>query len=103
MNDKFPSIWLEYTDLQGQKMIIGGFYREWDRNGKASIEAQATRIEILANQIDSATACTNNVILMGDANLCFLKWYIIQIIQTRSQLSLTLTMAEHQEGKPKAT
>ena len=51
MNDKFPSIWLEYTDLQGQKMIIGGFYREWDRNGKASIEAQATRIEILANHL----------------------------------------------------
>ena len=33
MCEQFPSIWLEFKDHLGAKTIIGGFYREWTREG----------------------------------------------------------------------
>ena len=56
------------------KTVIGGFYKEWSREGKDTIPDQVKRMDILTNQFDKATAISKNVIILGDANLCSRKW-----------------------------
>ena len=53
---------------------IGGFYREWSRDGCDSIPDQVKRIEVLTDQFDKASIISNRVIVLGDANLCSRKW-----------------------------
>ena len=74
MSVSFPSIWLEFKDQKGEKMLICGFYREWTREGKSSESDQEKRIEILLNQFDMATESCKRVIVLGDANVCAIKW-----------------------------
>ena len=38
MTANFPSIWMEYNTPRDNKIIIGGFYREWTHNGVKSVE-----------------------------------------------------------------
>ena len=74
MSDGFPSIWLEINLAGMKKTIIGGFYREWSRDGCDSIPEQVKRIEVLTDQFDKASIISNRVIVLGDANLCSRKW-----------------------------
>ena len=74
MSEKFPSIWLELKLAGMKKTIIGGCYREWNRNGLDSISDQVKRINILCDQFDKATLLTNRIIILGDMNLCSRKW-----------------------------
>ena len=59
---------------RNEKTVIGGFYREWSREGKDTIPDQLKRMDILTNQFDKANVITKNVIILGDANLCSRKW-----------------------------
>ena len=47
MSNEFPSIWLEINLAGLKKTVIGGCYREWNRNGLDSIPDQVKRINIL--------------------------------------------------------
>ena len=70
----FPSIWLELENTNQKNMIIGGFYREWSPGGVKSIEAQVEAMRVFTNQIEQAAAENKNIIILGDANLCSIKW-----------------------------
>ena len=74
MSPEFPSIWLEIKDPYGKKLIIGGFYREWAQNGLSTEKEQEKRMEMFTGQIDKAAAISNQVIILGDANLCMDNW-----------------------------
>ena len=74
MSEDFPSIWLELSLTGMKKIVIGGFYREWTRDGKDSISDQLKRIGVLTEQFDKATKISKLVIVLGDANLCSRKW-----------------------------
>ena len=70
----FPSIWLELENTNQKNMIIGGFYREWSPGGVKSIKAQVEAMRVFTNQIEQAAAENKNIIILGDANLCSIKW-----------------------------
>ena len=70
----FPSIWLEYVNLIGTKFLIGGFYREWTKDGVSTEAEQVKRIEIFAQQMEAANEKCKKVIILGDANVCSEKW-----------------------------
>ena len=70
----FPSLWVEIENEVGKNVLCGGFYREWTPNGNRSIEAQVTAIQSFTKQIENATGEGKSVLVMGDANLCTLKW-----------------------------
>ena len=74
MDPNFSSIWIEYKAKNKKQTLISGFYREWSHNGSNSEESQLLGLDIFTLQIESATKQNKNVILMGDANLCSLKW-----------------------------
>ena len=74
MNEKFPSIWIEVIEKQKGSVLICSFYREWNSNGNISEESQIERLEILISQIELANTNEQKLILIGDLNLCSLKW-----------------------------
>ena len=74
MDETIPSIWLEFKDNNQKKTAIGGFYREWTHEGTNTVEEQVKNIELFNSQIEKVSAKNNNVIIMGDANLCSDKW-----------------------------
>ena len=74
MSPDFPSIWLEMTRNNEKGCIISGFYREWTRNGIRSEEEQLKSMEVFTKQMEQASMENKNMILMGDANICTLKW-----------------------------
>ena len=74
MSDAFPSIWLNYRAKNGSLTIIGGFYREWNREGIANEADQIRRIEIFTDQMEKATSKSPKVLILGDANICAKKW-----------------------------
>ena len=45
----FTPIWVEITSSKSQKILTGGFYREWTQDGKSNIPAQVSRLEIFAD------------------------------------------------------
>ena len=74
MDEVVPSIWLEFIDTNQRKTAICGFYREWTHEGTKSVEEQVKNMELFNNQIEKASAKYNNLIILGDANLCSTKW-----------------------------
>jgi endonuclease/exonuclease/phosphatase family metal-dependent hydrolase len=74
MDQNFPSIWVEYEAKNKKLTFISVFYREWSHNGSSSEESQLWGLDIFTLQIESATKQNKNVILMGNTNLCSLKW-----------------------------
>ena len=50
------------------------FYRQWSQENLPKEEAEQTGIEILTSQIEIASNEKKDVMIMGDANLCSLKW-----------------------------
>ena len=70
----FPSLWIELENESGKNVICAGFYREWSPKGDGSIQAQVKSIEIFTRQIEVATLEGKSILIMGDANLCNLKW-----------------------------
>ena len=56
-------------------MAIGGFYRQWSKNGIKLNEAEKTKsIEEFANQLQEIAAKYQNIVILGDVNLCSKKW-----------------------------
>ena len=74
MSDRFPSIWVELDRKNEKNVIIGGFYREWTRNGESSYEKQMENLRIITEQFEKVTEEEKGVIILGDANLCTMKW-----------------------------
>ena len=44
MSNEFPSIWLEVKQNTGKNLLVGGYYREWSKNGKKSEKELRTRL-----------------------------------------------------------
>ena len=61
-----PSIWVEFSELRKESIVIAGFYREWNHKGDKS----SKRMEILALQIEKVAEEIKKCIVKGDANLC---------------------------------
>ena len=74
MSETFPSIWLEIKKFPGASLLLCGLYREWDQDGAKTIESQIDRIKILSSQVETAATHSQNIIIMGDMNLCCKKW-----------------------------
>ena len=74
MSKEFPSICIEINNDQHKAMLVGGFYRQWSHENLPKEEAEQTGIEILTSQIEIASNEKKDVMIMGDANLCSLKW-----------------------------
>ena len=70
MSANYPSIWLLLNKRNEKGIIIGGVYREWTHNGVKTNEEQMKNMEILTTQIDQAAEMNQNVIILGDVNLC---------------------------------
>ena len=65
---------MTYIGTKGQEIVVGGFYREWAREGLKSKEEQAERVNVFTNKVESATNQSKRMIILGDANLCSKKW-----------------------------
>ena len=74
MSKEFPSIWCEEVRENDKNLRICGFYREWSTNGIRSVETQLKSIRTFVNQLEKTTNDKKSVLVMGDANLCSLKW-----------------------------
>jgi exonuclease III len=74
MSDTFPSIWLEIKKSPRASVLLCGLYREWDQDGDKDIESQMDRIKILSSQVEAAVKQSQNIIIMGDMNICCKKW-----------------------------
>ena len=74
MSNEFPSIWCEEKRENGKNVLICGFYREWSSEGIRSAEAQRKSVSLFTKQIELASKENKSVIILGDANLCALKW-----------------------------
>ena len=74
MSKQFPSIWLELQRESKKNVLIGGFYREWTREGNKTEEGQIQRLKILLNQMEAAAKEEKCIIMLGDANLCAHQW-----------------------------
>ena len=57
MSTEFSSIWLEHNNKCDKPLKIGGFYREWSRNGnKLTENEQVKSIETLTEQMEQAVS-----------------------------------------------
>ena len=74
MSPEFPSIWLEYRNQKGTKYLISGFYRGWSNDGVTNEAEQIKRLGIFNQQMELATEKCKRVIILGDANVCSIKW-----------------------------
>ena len=72
--NEFPSLWVELENNSGKNIICGGFYREWSPKGDKSIDAQVKAMQKFTNQIEAATQENKSIVILGDANLCNMKW-----------------------------
>ena len=54
--------------------MIGGFYREWASGDDHTQETQLSSLEIFTNQMEEVATEKKEMIILGDANLCTLKW-----------------------------
>ena len=70
----FPSLWVEIENRAGKNILCGGFYREWAPKGLNTIDAQVRAIQVFTRQLELASQESKSVVVMGDANLCSLKW-----------------------------
>ena len=71
---EFPSIWCELRKANEKNILMCGFYREWTSEGIRSAEAQRKSISLFTNQIEKASNEYKSVSILGDANLCALRW-----------------------------
>ena len=61
--------------LTGHVLVIDNVhYLTWTRNGINTVESQINRIELFAAQLDEASFQSKNMIILGGANLCNIKW-----------------------------
>ena len=74
MTSEFPSIWCEENRENEKNVLICGFYREWSTDGIRSAEAQKKSINLFTDQIEKASKENKSIIILGDANLCALRW-----------------------------
>ena len=70
----FPSLWIEMENENGKNVLCCGFYREWAPNGDKSIGAQVKSMQKLTGQIEEAAKESKTMIILGDANLCSIRW-----------------------------
>lgn len=74
MSVDIPSIWIEFKDQKQMKTAIGSFYREWTHEGIKSDEEQTKNMGLFCQQIEACANKYNNLITLGDMNLCSDKW-----------------------------
>ena len=74
MSSNLPSIWLEYKEPNKEALLIGGFYREWNHKGDTTEAGQVKRMEEFSTQLERISEEKKKCIVLGDANLCSLKW-----------------------------
>ena len=74
MSNEFPSIWLEVKQNTGKNLLVGGYYREWSKNGKKSEKEQVESIKVLVEQMEKATNEKKTVVMLGDMNINAEKW-----------------------------
>ena len=54
--------------------LVCGYYREWNINGTKNTSDQIKAIQELTRQMEMAATTKLPIIMMGDMNLCALKW-----------------------------
>ena len=59
LSDNFASIRIQYLESNGQKTMIGAFYREWSREDKNCMQEQPERMNIFTKQTEQAVAIIN--------------------------------------------
>ena len=74
MSNEFPSIWLEVKQNTGKNLLVGGYYREWSKNGKKTEKEQVESIKVLIEQMEKATNEKKTVVMLGDMNINAEKW-----------------------------
>ena len=67
-------IWVEIIEKSEPSYLVGGFYREWSKDGLLTTDEQLTSIKVLTSQIERADTENKPIIIMGDANICTSKW-----------------------------
>ena len=94
MSPNFPSIWVEEEIELGKNIIIGGFYREWSIDGTVSSTNQTTAIKIFTSQMEAASRENKSIIVLGDANICAIKWDdpITKLTETAEELKSSLAL-----------
>ena len=70
----FPSLWVELENDAGKNILCGGFYREWAPKGDKTVEAQVKSMRIFTGQMETASKENKSILILGDANLCSMKW-----------------------------
>ena len=91
MTEDVHSIWLDYTPEHGDKIRIGGWYREWLGGDRTAQEAQANAF---TKQMEKAASDCANIIITGDFNLDSTKWHDPNYPHT-SVAPLIRNQAEH--------
>ena len=79
MNDSFSSVWLELGKPRQRRILVCVLYREWQYVNQPddrtrSIPAQLERWCGFLDQWEAAISTESEIIVIGDANLDFLKW-----------------------------
>ena len=76
VNSDLQSLSLEVGLGREKKTLVNFFYREW-KGCVSKLNCQASQIQRLIRQIDhwkQLSASNNDVLVMGDANVCAFKW-----------------------------
>ena len=90
----FPSLWIELENDSGRNILCGGFYREWAPKGIKSIDAQVKAMQIFTRQIETASKEEKSIIILGDANLCSIRWNSPTFLQKRISEELRETLTQ---------
>ena len=92
MSEDFPSIWLEAERKNRRSLVIGGFYREWTRQGDSRKESQMNSLKIFTQQILKGADANKPTIVMGDANLCMDRWKDAKLFSRNHKATLGVTV-----------
>ena len=93
MDESFPSIWLEVKIENEKNILIGGFYREWTKNGDNTQARQVEAIRTFTSQIEKAANEDKSLLILGDANLCTEKWSEPEYVHQLQAEELKSTLA----------
>ena len=69
MTDEVPTVWVELELKSEKNVLICSIYREW-----LSSQAQWVALQKICDQLQTAASKNLRLVIMGDLNLCQLKW-----------------------------
>ena len=93
IDESYPSIWLEVKIENEKNILIGGFYREWTKNGDNTQARQVEAIRTFTSQIEKAANEDKSLLILGDANLCKEKWSEPEYVHQLQAEELKSTLA----------